>query len=200
VVDESGYRQLLFGISSFALADALHSNSVHVITEEDANFRFGKPGQVLISFREPGAIGVIDLEEERLVWAVRGYWIAQHDPQILPNGNILMFDNRGNFNGPEGPSRALEFDPVTMAIVWQYRGTESSPLFSAIRSYAARLQNGNTLITESSGGRILEVDTDGEIVWEFVNPVRGGPHDKIPIICKAYRVDDELTAALLASD
>jgi hypothetical protein len=133
VVDESPYRQLLYGISSFALADALHANSVHVITGDDANFRFGKPGQVLISFREPGAIGVIDLDEERLVWAVKGYWTAQHDPQILPNGNILMFDNRGNFNVPEGPSRALEFDPVTMAIVWQYRGTESSPLFSAMQ-------------------------------------------------------------------
>jgi hypothetical protein len=37
-------------------------------------------------------------------------------------------------------------------------------------------------------------------VWEFVNPVRGGPDGKIPIICKAYRLNDEFTASLLASD
>ncbi len=35
-----------------------------------------------------------------------------------------------------------------------------------------RLPNGNTLITESSGGRIFEVTRDGEIVWEFFNPRR----------------------------
>ena len=200
VVDKSVYRSLLFSISSFALADALHANSVRVITEADANFRFGRPGQVLVSFREPSAIGVVDVEDEQLVWAVKGYWYAQHDPQILPNGNILMFDNRGNFNVPEGPSRVLEFDPATMAIVWQYRGTAASPLNSAIRSYATRLENGNTLITESNGGRILEVSPEGDIVWEFVNPVRGGPNNKIPIICKAYRPDASFTAALLASN
>jgi hypothetical protein len=30
------------------------------------------------------------------------------------------------------------------------------------------------LITESSGGWILEVTHRGEIVWQFLNPVRGG--------------------------
>lgn len=200
VVDESPYRHLLFAISSFALADALHANSVRVITEADGNFPFGRPGQVLLSFREPGAIAVMDVEEEQLVWVARGYWSAQHDPQILENGNILLFDNRGNFNLPEGPSRVLEFDPVTMAIAWQYRGSEASPLDSVIRSYATRLENGNTLITESNGGRILEVTPEGTVAWEFVNPVRGGPDGRIPIICKAYRPDNEFTAALLASD
>lgn len=200
VVDESPYRHLLFAISSFALADALHANSVRVITEADRNFRHGKPGQVLVSFREPSAIGVVDIEEEKLVWAVRGYWSGQHDPQILANGNILLFDNRGNYNMPEGPSRVLEFDPVTMAIAWEYRGTEAAPLDSVIRSYAIRLANGNTLVTESNGGRIVEVTPEGETVWEFVNPVRAGPDGKIPIICKAYRLDDEFTAGLFASD
>lgn len=147
VVDESEYRQLLFGISSFAVADALHTNSVHVITEEEAQvFPFGDAGQVLISFREPSAVGVIDLEQEKLTWAVKAYWVGQHDPHILDDGNILLFDNKGNFNKPEGRSRALEFDPETLAVVWQYTGTPESPLESDIRSYTQRLPNGNTLI------------------------------------------------------
>jgi hypothetical protein len=87
-----------------------------------------------------------------------------------------------------------------MAIAWQYRGSEASPLDSVIRSYATRLANGNTLITESNGGRIVEVTPEGDIAWEFFNPVRGGPDGKIPIICKAYRLDDEFTARLFASD
>lgn len=197
-VDRSIYRQLLFGVSSFALADPLHTNSVHFITEEEArNFPYGRAGQLLVSFREPGAVGVVDLDREELVWALRGYWIGQHDPRILDNGNILLFDNLGNFNRPEGRSRVLEFDPRTMAIEWQYTGTEAAPLQSDIRSYADRLPNGNTLITESSGGRILEVAPDGEIVWEYVNPVRGGLEDeRIPVICKAQRLPPAAAAFL----
>lgn len=198
-VEDSDYRQLLWEISSFALADPLHTNSVHVITEDDArHFTFGSPGQLLVSFREPGAIGVVDPAEQKLVWAATGYWTGQHDPHILDNGNILLFDNRGNFRKPEGRSRVIEFNPQTMQLVWQYTGTVESPLDSDIRSYSQRLRNGNTLITESNGGRILEVSSDGEIVWEFTNPVRGGPNnDRIPIICKALRLDAYIAAAFL---
>ena len=199
IVEQSDYRQLLWEISSFALADALHTNSVHVITEQEAErFRFGTAGQLLVSFREPSAIGVIDINEGKLVWAAKGYWTGQHDPHILENGNILVFDNRGNFRKPEGRSRVLEFNPETMEIVWQYAGTADSPLDSDIRSYSQRLRNGNTLITESNGGRILEVALDGSIVWEYTNPVRGGPDNaKIPIICKAQRLDALAASALL---
>ena len=199
-VEQSDYRQFLWEISSFTLADALHTNSVHVITEEEAeSFDYGEAGQVLVSFREPSAVGVIDLDEKKLVWAVKGYWTGQHDPHILANGNILLFDNRGNFRKPEGRSRVIEFDPATMTLVWQYTGTAESPLQSDIRSYSQRLPNGNTLITESNGGRILEVTPDQEIVWEYTNPVRGGPEKKkLPIICKAQRIDAGIASAFLS--
>ena len=200
-VDSSDYRQLLYKISSFSVADALHTNSVHVITDQEAErFPYGKAGQLLISFREPSAVGVVDPEQEKLIWALQGYWEGQHDPQILDSGNILLFDNRGNFKKPEGRSRVIEFDPGTMALVWQYVGTAASPLESDIRSYAQRLPNGNTLITESNGGRILEVAQNQDIVWEFVNPVRGGPdNQRIPIICKAQRLDHTIVAAFMNS-
>jgi hypothetical protein len=198
-VDQSEYRQLFWEISSFALADPLHTNSIHVITEQEAEqFAFGSAGQLLVSFREPSAIGVVDLDEGKLVWATTGYWTGQHDPRILENGNILLFDNRGNFRKPEGRSRVIEFNPATMELVWQYAGTEQSPLDSDIRSENQRLSNGNTLITESNAGRILEVNADREIVWEYTNPVRGGPDDgKIPIICKALRLEPQAAAAFL---
>jgi hypothetical protein len=198
-VAASEYRHLLYGVAAYALADPLHTNTVDVITEEAAaNFAFGEAGQVLLSFRELGAIGVLDLESEGLVWVTRGYWLGQHDPDILPNGNILLFDNYGHFEKPEGRSRVIEFDPQTMEIVWQYAGTADRPFESLIRASQERLANGNTLITESSGGRIFEVTPAGEIVWQFVNPIRGGEqNDRLPIICWAKRLDpNDLDTAL----
>jgi hypothetical protein len=199
-VAASKYPQLLHSVSSYATGDPLHTNSVKVITDKAArNFAFGKAGQVLLSFRELGTIGVLDLDREELVFARRGYWLGQHDPDILPNGNILLFDNMGYFARPEGRSRVIEFNPATMAIEWQYAGTAERPLESKIRSDQQRLANGNTLITESTGGRIVEVTPEGDIVWQFINPVRAVHRgERIPIISWAQRLGpEELDTAFL---
>ena len=42
--------------------------------------------------------------------------------------------------------------------------------FSPFISGARRLPNGNTLITEGNSGRIFQVTSEGEVVWEYVNP------------------------------
>jgi Arylsulfotransferase (ASST) len=201
LVAASEYLHLLHTVSAYAIADPLHANAVKLITEQAAaRFAFGEAGQILLSFRELGAIGVLDLESEQLVWATRGPWLGQHDPDILPNGNLLLFDNYGNYKRPEGRSRVIEFDPLTMAIVWQYAGSAEVPLESAIRSSQQRLANGNTLITESNGGRVLEVTREGDIVWQFVNPVRGGEqNDRIPIVCWAQRLDSNQLDPVLVS-
>lgn len=204
VVRRSRFSQLLYMVSGMFLDDPLHANAVDYIDRrEAAQFGFGKEGQVLLSFRElGGSIAVLDVEKEEMVWATTGPWIGQHDPDILPNGNILLFDNLGHHGRPEGASRVIEFKPETMEIVWQYTGTRRDPLYSFIRSEQQRLPNGNTLITESDGGRILEVTPRGQVVWQFVNPVRGGPKgDKIPMTAWAERLDPStLDPALLAPD
>ena len=71
----------------------------------------------------------------------------------------------------EAFSRVLEVDLETGEIVWQYLGEDVLGFFSPICSNAERLPNGNTLILESTKGRIFEVTPDREIVWEFVNPM-----------------------------
>ena len=49
---------------------------------------------------------------------------------------------------------------------------------------------GNTLIDESNAGRLVEVTPEGQIVWEYFNPVRGGKdNDKTPIFGWAERID-----------
>ena len=47
---------------------------------------------------------------------------------------------------------------------------------SSIMSGAQRLDNGNTLITDSLKGHIFEVNKEGEIVFSFINPYE--PNEK----------------------
>lgn len=171
--------------------DYLHANSVHMLREAVPGIPQSRPGQALVSLREVNAIALADMEQDSIVWALSGSWVRQHDAQALANGNILLFDNEGDPSG-FGVSRVIEFDPATQGIVWSYAGTAEDPLDSVERSTQNRLANGNTLIVESMAGRLLEVAPDGDIVWEFINPVRGGEGDgRIPIIFWVQRLDPE---------
>ncbi len=143
-----------------------------------------------------------------------GWIIGQHHAHMIPKGlpgegNILVFDN-GGFAGYGNPnpgslaghnnalrdySRIIEFDPITLKIVWQYTYLEAGHLsimnnykfYSPLISAAQRLPNGNTMITEGSGGRIIEVTRDHEIVWEYISPYFG-MDGKSNHVYRAYRV------------
>ncbi len=185
----SDYRALMYAVPYFGLKDPQHTNTVEVLTaDKAAALPFVEEGQILLCFRDIGVIAVLDVERETVVWATRGPWIGQHDPSLLANGNIMLFDNLGNML-PDNRSRVIEFDPRTMAIEWVYSGDADNPLDSNIRGAAQRLSNGNTLIEESTGGRIVEVTRAGEIVWEWINPVRRSDDATlIPVVPSARRI------------
>ncbi len=152
--------------------DPLHTNGIAVITSDFASHHdFAEPGMVMFSMRRNDTLAILDPETEKVVWANRGFHSHQHDPDPLPNGNVMIYDNRGH-GGVEGISRIIEFDPVTNAIVWMYTGSAEVPFQSKIRGNQQVLPNDNVLTHEHSHGRILEVTRAGEIVWEYHNPVR----------------------------
>lgn len=151
--------------------DIFHTNSVEVL---DGSIAAVAPpfarGNVLIYILKMQTVAVLDLEQERIVWARHnGEW-QSHDPKILPNGNLMMFDN----SGKKKASRVVEFDAVSSNAAWTYEGSEQAPFFSKFCGTAQRLPNGNTLIVESDNGRAFEVTSAGTIVWEFHNPHRAG--------------------------
>ncbi|MGI9589847.1 MAG: arylsulfotransferase family protein [Myxococcota bacterium] len=154
----------------------MHANTVEMLDGRLAERipAFGA-GRVLVSLRNLDAIAVVDLEQEQVVWAQQGKFVAQHDPTVLENGNILVFDN---IHRP-GVSRVEEYDPFTMREVWAYRGPARQPFYSDHSGAAQRLPNGNTLITETSKGRAFEVTPEKEIVWEFLSPHRAGEQGEL---------------------
>lgn len=142
--------------------DILHLNSVKVLTRKLApKFPMFKAGQVLLSMCHLDTIAVFDVDSGKLVWAARGPWEAQHDPQFLDNGRLLLFDNRGS----PTESRVLEYDPETQGFPWSYSGENAKPFLSKLRGMSQRLPNGNTLIVNSDAAKILEVTRDKETVW-----------------------------------
>jgi Arylsulfotransferase (ASST) len=171
--------------------DYLHANGIDALDGRAARrLPEAAAGRALLSLRDVSAVAILDLDKGEVVWAALGPWLRQHDPDLLPDGRLLLFDNQGNLGPGGGISRVLELDPATMRIAWSYAGGGGRPLESAFRSSQQRLANGNTLVTEGEGGRLLEVTRAGEVAWEYVNPVRGGDGDGlVPIVAWAQRVD-----------
>jgi len=129
-------------------------------------------GNLVISFRNISTVVIVERHTGNIIWKLGAPPLAQqHDPRPLANGNILIFDNGPHRRDHPAPySRVIEVDPRTRAIVWEYRDQSLFDFFSPYISGAQRLANGNTLICEGCDGRIFEVTTDGEVVWEYVNP------------------------------
>ena len=166
--------------------DFIHANTVEYIRDDfSASIAPLREGTLLLSLLEMDLVCALDPHTETVYWAESDLWHRQHQPTMLENGNMLVFDNQGF----RQESQVLEIDPATREVVWSYRGGGNQPhFFSLIRGSSQRLPNGNTLITESTQGRAMEVTPEGEIVWEWISPYRAGEHrDLIAVLFEAIR-------------
>ena len=125
-----------------------------------------KPGNIVFSYRSVDIIGVIDRETGQIVWAWGpGELDGQHKPHVLPNGNLLIFDN-GTLRKY---SRVIELNPLTEEIEWEYTADPRESFFSGYISGAQRLPNGNTLICEGGKGHLFEVTPEKRVVWDYTS-------------------------------
>lgn len=113
-------------------------------------------GNTLISPRNFNMVVEVGPDGHIVAKYGEGFFYSQHDPYMLPNGNIL-FAQQGK------PHRAIEYNPTTGKVVWESPPFELSE--TPVRD-ANRLPNGNTLITAST--KIVEVTPAGEIVWQMI--------------------------------
>lgn len=152
--------------------DVFHTNTLFWI---DGSLADRAPwlarGNILTSFCAIHSVAVIDPRKGSIEELWSGLFRYQHDPRLLADGSMMVFDNQG---GPGGLSRVIDFDPIRRHVTWIYEGTEEDPLSSPTLGTARRLPNGNVLITESDNGRSLEITWEKELVWEFYNPHRYG--------------------------
>ncbi|MCP3914937.1 MAG: arylsulfotransferase (ASST) [bacterium] len=111
-------------------------------------------------------------------------WIRPGRPGA---GNLLLFNNGtarpgvGNFSSVDEvvtpvdaqgnyPSLApgVPFGPTAAA--WTYWDPVPDAFYTSIMGGTERLPNGNTLIIDSTEGRLFEVDQSGTVTWDYTNP------------------------------
>jgi Arylsulfotransferase (ASST) len=151
--------------------DYYHANTLRVLPEtaigrKDRRFR---KGNWLICLRQVSLVAILDQDTRKVVWGWGpGSLDHPHSPVMLPDGQILIFDNGMD----RGYSRLVKMNPTTGRITWTYEGKPRSDFFTAERGFVQPLPNGNMLVTLSGNGQALEITADGEVVWEFFHPER----------------------------
>jgi hypothetical protein len=147
-----------------------------------ADFPMFAAGDLLLSIRELNMILVTDPGLQRVKWWRVGPWIRQHDPEFKVGGHISVFNNNA-FQSAFGPdnyfkkshptiprvSDIIEINPATGRLRRVYGGVERQKLLTVIRGKHELTARGGLLITEFEGGRVLETDSSGRTVWEYVN-------------------------------
>lgn len=159
-------------------------------------------GNLLVSFRNISTIVKIERQTGEIAWKLGAPPLSgQHAPTPLPDGHVLIFDNGPHRLDDSLPfSRVIEVNPATNEIVWKYQEAALTNFYSPRLSNAQRLPNGNTLINEGMYGRFFEVTTEGEVVWEYVNPYFGPatapPKKQSNDVFRVYRYsEDEIAKA-----
>jgi hypothetical protein len=134
----------------------------------------GPRGDLLFRWGRPG------------IWGGQGEQelFGQHDPTWVGGDRVLVFDN--GVGRPAGLySRLVEVEipfadgrPVLARAdeppegpAWTWTAPTPSDFVAPMISGAQRLPSGRTLVTNGPQGRVFELDTDGEIVWDYVNPL-----------------------------
>jgi len=168
-------------------AEWTHCNSCEILPD----------GNILTTSFTLNSILIIDKKTGKIKWRWGQEELAHpHNPSLLDNGNILVFDNglhRRLVN--QCYSRVLEMEQETGKIVWEYMDKTPCNFFASFISGCQRLPNGNTLICAGPTGRFFEITKDGEIVWEYINPFFYDiPMEKIGLsnlVFRAHRYDHD---------
>lgn len=159
--------------------ELVHANKVTELPSEiAASYPLFAAGDLAISLRGRNLVMVVDPVTWDVKWHQTGPWLRQHDPEFRPDGRISIFNN--NVYGPAYvngqtalgtpyTTNIIAMDPVSREPEVIFGERPGQEMLSVVRGQHELLEDDGMLITEFDAGRVLEVDRDGQIVWEYVN-------------------------------
>jgi hypothetical protein len=170
--------------------DVTHVNDVEPLSSSMADeYPLFEAGDLLVSLRELSLVLVFDPESLSVKWYSVDPFIYQHDPDFVGNGWIGVFDNNFDLSGGKmlGGSRVIFLQPHTGITEVRFPTERSERFYTHVRGKWQQLGNGNMLLTESNPARVVEVDSSGRTVWEWIQePTQDG---KVAPVPKATRHD-----------
>ena len=151
-----------------------HLNSIALVTPSlEKKIPGAAAGDFLVSLRETNTVALMDGKTGLVKHAVAGRTAAQHSPQFLPDGTVLVFDNLGG-DRSAGGTRVVRIDLAkgTAETVFPRENAKALlPVTSRSAGHISVSPDGKrALVSVTHQGRIVEIDVaSGQPVWTYDN-------------------------------
>jgi len=170
-------------------ADAAREANIAAAASDAGDFiyRFGNPS----AYQQGVPPSFLNEGDQQIYGAHDIQWIRKGIPG---EGNFLLFDN-AVYNPKAHHSELVELNPyldakkkntgwyvnppdagydsnnISNQVIWNFKAKLANSFYSRAQSGLQRLPNGNTVVSSSGNGHLFQVTPDGEVVWEYINPV-----------------------------
>ena len=147
--------------------DPLHGNDIDPLPASLASrFPSFAPGDILLSFRTPSLLMVVDPETLEIKWWRVGAAGQQHDPDWEEDGRIAVYGN--NTRSLRIHSDIVAIEPANHASEVVLDGSDYG-FYSLFNGDHQATAFGTRMVTSATQGWVFEVDEAGDIVFSFVN-------------------------------
>jgi hypothetical protein len=152
--------------------DTLHLNDIEIFPST-MKFGFFQAGDIMISLRNINMIIIVEPSTWKLKHVISNLTLRQHDPDFIDGNTISVYDNNNQFskNDNNAFSQIVRISVPDNTVTPLFKGNEKIPFYSKILGKQQQLANGNLLITDSRNGKAIEVNSNNELVWEFINVI-----------------------------
>jgi hypothetical protein len=178
------FDQVTLSVHSFSEVWVIDHSTTTEQARGHTGGRQGMGGDILYRWGNPQTYRAGYSTDQKFFGQHNAGWI---EPGLPGAGHIMVFNNGTGRPGGEystidefipacdstgaypRPSPGTPFGPDSQC--WVYCATPPTSLYSSIMSGAQRLPDGHTLVCTSDDGTFLEVTSDSQVVWRYVNPV-----------------------------
>jgi hypothetical protein len=163
-------------VTSF-LIDPIHLNDIQPILTDGPHW---KRGDVFLSMLTTSTIVLYRPSTNKVIWkGGQGHISGQHDVDILDDHRISIFNNnrRNSFDGDklDGHNEVVIYDFKTDSYSkYLDESLEKNDVRTIWEGLSEILDNGDLFIEEQNFGRLLFINKDTSLQWQYVNRADDG--------------------------
>lgn len=150
--------------------DPFHLNDIQPVLEDGD---YWKRGDLFLSLRNINTVILYRPSENKVLKVITGPFYMQHDVDIISDNEISIFNNNYLFTKDGPKNENIEILIYSFKTNTFRKSFENSINNISVKTEAGGLSDflndGSIFIEEQAKGRLLLIDKNGELEWEYVN-------------------------------